>query len=112
MQGSVTDWQVTGHSGICTSTMSKGLVTGRQLTGYSGICRVTTSKGVVTATHRVLGHLQVDDEEGRQPLLPRQVRLAGHARRRRQLHVARDVRQPEVEAVHVHVQQPGMKCNT
>lgn len=57
--------------------------------------------------HRVLWQLDVDDEQRRQPLFPRQVRLITQCRQRRQLHMLRDVAQPEVEGIEVHVQQPA-----
>jgi hypothetical protein len=58
-------------------------------------------------THRVVGHLHVDDYEGWKAVLAGEVRLAGQCWRRGQLHMLRNVRQLEVEAVCVHVQQPA-----
>lgn len=57
--------------------------------------------------HRVLWQLDVDDEQRRQPLFPRHMRLITQCRQRRQLHMLRDVAQAEVEGIEVHVQQPA-----
>ena len=58
-------------------------------------------------THRVVGHLHVDDYERRKAVLAGEVRLGGQCWRRGQLHVLRNVRQLEVKAVSIHVQQPA-----
>lgn len=69
----------------------------------------TCEKGVrnetIRYTHRVVGHLHVDDYEGWKAVLAGEVRLAGQCRRRGQLHVLRNVHELEVEAVCVHIQQ-------
>ena len=74
---------------------------------HCSTCKTGVRDGSVTYTHRVVGHLHVDDYEGREAVLAGEVRLAGQRWRRGQLHVLRNVHELEVEAVRVHIQQPA-----